>query len=80
MTEREEIRKKAIRDQKVISCRPADLLQPEMEQIKAEYGEICRTEEDLLSCVLFPQVAPAFIRSKYDTDVHEIEVEWVNRR
>lgn len=76
----EEVRKKAIRDQKVISCRPADLLQPEMEQIKAEYGEICRTEEDLLSCVLFPQVAPAFIRSKYDTDVHEIEVEWVNRR
>ena len=76
----EEVRKKAIRDQKVISCRPADLLKPEMEQIKAEYGEICRTEEDLLSCVLFPQVAPAFIRSKYDTDVHEIEVEWVNRR
>lgn len=76
----EQVRKKAIRDQEVISCRPADLLQPEMEKIKAEYGEICRTEEDLLSCVLFPQVAPAFIRNKYDPDVHEIEVEWVNRR
>ena len=76
----EEVRKKAIRDQEVISCRPADLIQPEMEKIKAEYGDICRTEEDLLSCVLFPQVAPAFIRNKYDPDVHEIEVEWVNRR
>ena len=66
----------AIGDDEVISCRPADLIEPEMDKIRAQYGDICKTEEDLLSCALFPQVAPEFIKRRDDLIVHEIEVEW----
>ena len=72
----EEVRKMAIGDDEIISCRPADLIEPEMDKIRAEYGDICKTEEDLLSCALFPQVAPEFIKRRDDLIVHEIEVEW----
>lgn len=66
----------AIGDEKPINCRPADLLKPEMEKIKAQYQEICNTEEDFLSCALFPQIAPEFIKRRDNLTVREIEVEW----
>ena len=72
----EEIRRKAIGTGEVISCRPADLIAPEMEKIKDEYGVFCKSEEDVLSCALFPQVAPEFIKKRDNVDIHEIIVEW----
>ena len=58
----EEVRKKAIGDDKVITCRPADLLEPELEKYAAEMKEkgIGKTYEDVLSYALFPQVAEKF--------------------
>ena len=76
-TVNEEVREKAIGDLEPINCRPADLLEPELEQIKQQYSDIAKTEEDVLSCAMFPQVAPEFIRRRDDLVVHEIEVEWV---
>ena len=72
----EEIRKMAIGDDEVITCRPADKLEPELEKIKSQYSDIAKTEEDVLSCAMFPQVAPDFIKRRDDLIVHEIEVEW----
>ena len=72
----EEIRAAAIGSDEVIACRPADLLEPELAKIKDEYSDIAKTEEDVLSCAMFPQVAPDFIRRRDDLIVHEIEVEW----
>ncbi len=72
----EEVRKMAIGGDEVITCRPADLIAFEMEKIKDEYGIFCKSEEDLLSCGLFPQVAPEFIKRRDDIIVHEINVEW----
>ena len=72
----EEIRKMAIGDAEVITCRPADLQEPELEKIRAQYSDIARTEEDVLSCAMFPQVAPEFIRRRDDLVVREIEVVW----
>ena len=58
----EEVRAKAgIAPEDVITCRPADLLEPELEKYKAEYKDIAKSEEDVLSLALFPQVAPKFI-------------------
>lgn len=58
----EEVRKKAIGDDKVITCRPADLLEPELksyaEEMKAK--GIGKCAEDVLSYALFPQVAEKF--------------------
>ena len=56
----EEVRKKAIGDTEVITCRPADLLEPELEKYKEETKDIAKSEEDVLSYALFPQVAAKF--------------------
>ena len=73
----EEIRKMAIGSDEVISCRPADLLKPELETIKEQYSDIASSEEDILSCAMFPQVAPEFIRKRDGKDVRVITVEWI---
>jgi len=72
----EEIRKMAIGEDEVITCRPADQLEPELNKIRDQYSEIAKTEEDVLSCAMFPQVAPDFIKRRDDLIVHEIEVVW----
>lgn len=56
-----EIRRILIGDAEVISCRPADLLPPGMEKARQESGEVARSEEDVLSYALFPQVARKFL-------------------
>ena len=56
----EEVRKKAIGDEKVITCRPADLIEPELEKYKKELGDQAHQEEDVLSYALLPQVAKKF--------------------
>ncbi|MBE6808973.1 MAG: oxaloacetate decarboxylase subunit alpha [Ruminococcaceae bacterium] len=58
----EEVRKKCIGDDKVITCRPADLLKPELESYAKEMKEkgIGKCAEDVLSYALFPQVAEKF--------------------
>ena len=58
----EEVRRKAIGDAEVITCRPADLIEPELEKYRAEMKEkgIGKCDEDVLSYALFPQVAEKF--------------------
>ena len=73
----EEVRKRAIGEDEVIVCRPADFLKPELDRIKEEYSDIARAEEDVLSCAMFPQVAPDFIRKRDDLVIHDIEVDWI---
>lgn len=60
----EEVRKKCIGDDKVITCRPADLLEPELEKYREESKDIARSEEDVLSYALFPQVARKFMEAR----------------
>ena len=78
----EEVRKKAIGDDKVITCRPADLIGPELKKYALEMREkgIGKCEEDVLSYALFPQVAEKFfaVRDKKPDDenaVRELIVE-----
>ena len=73
----EEVRKMAIGDDEVITCRPADLLKPELESIKEQYSDIAKNEEDILLCAMFPQVAPEYIRKRDNGDVREITVYWI---
>ena len=57
----EEVRAKAgITPDEVITCRPADLLEPELPKYREEFKDIAKSEEDILSLALFPQVAPKF--------------------
>ena len=63
-----EVRKKVIGDDTPIDCRPADLLESEMERAAKELGDLAKCEEDVLSYVLFPQVAAPFFRRRDRTD------------
>ena len=58
----EEVRRKVIGDAEVITCRPADLLKPELEKYRSEIGEYITQEEDVLTYALFPQVAKKFFQ------------------
>jgi len=60
----EEVRKKAIGDAEIITCRPADLLEPELEKYRAEAGDLAKCDEDVLSYALFPQVATKFLTER----------------
>ena len=60
----EEVRKKAIGDAEVITCRPADLIEPEMDKYREEAKDLARSEEDVLSYALFPQVAAKFLAER----------------
>ncbi len=58
----DEVRKKIIGDEKTITCRPADLLKPELAKIEEEMKQWKQQDEDILSYALFPQVAEDFFK------------------
>jgi pyruvate carboxylase subunit B len=60
----EELRRKAIGDEKPIDCRPADLLEPEMEKAKEEIGDLAESEEDVLSYAIFGSVTREFLQRR----------------
>lgn len=60
----EDVRKKIIGDAEVITHRPADDIAPEFEAMKAKYGDICESDEDVLSCALFENVAVKFLENR----------------
>ncbi len=65
----EEVRRKALGDTELITCRPADLLEPELEKYREEVKNIPGfngSEEDVLSYALFPQVATKFFASRLE--------------
>ena len=55
---------KVEKDGKVIDCRPADLLEPEWDQVVKDCKGKCTTEEDMLSYALFPKVALEFFKKR----------------
>ena len=71
----EEVRKKCIGDEEVITCRPADLIAPELEKYRAEAGDLAKCEEDVLSYALFPQVAKKFLEKRHGGGVRTLYVE-----
>jgi len=59
-----DLKKKIIGDEEMIDCRPADLLEPELEKAKKEAGYYIESDEDLLTYVLFPQIAVKFFQER----------------
>ncbi len=60
----EEFRKKIIGDEKAITCRPADLISPELDKLRKEAAEWIEQDEDVLSYALFDQVAVKFFEAR----------------
>ena len=72
----EDIRKKIIGDEIVITHRPADDLEPEFANLKKQYKELIKSDEDVLSIALFGDVAIKFLeKRKQDAIVETIHLE-----
>lgn len=59
-----EVQKKVIGDEQPITCRPADLIPPELDKLEAEMSQWKEQDEDVLSYALFPQVAVEFFKDR----------------
>jgi pyruvate carboxylase subunit B len=59
-----EIQKQAIGDAKVITCRPADLLEPEMAKLATDAERIAKSEEDILTYAMFPDIGETFLKER----------------
>ena len=57
-----EVQKKCIGDTEAITCRPADLIKPQLKDIEEEMKHYKQQDEDVLSYALFPQVATEFFK------------------
>lgn len=66
----EEVAHKIIGDEERITVRPADLLEPQLEQCRREAEErgIVKKEEDVLTYALYPQVAVKFLRGEIEEE------------
>lgn len=60
----ENIRKKIIGDALIITHRPANDIAPEFDAMKAKYANIVKSDEDVLSCALFENVAVKFLENR----------------
>jgi oxaloacetate decarboxylase alpha subunit len=67
-----ELSKKVLGDEKVISGRFADTLSPEFDKVKNEVKNIVTSDEDVLSYILFPQVAEKFFNKKEEQKVMKV--------
>jgi len=70
---KEEIIDKILPDHDVITCRPADLIEPELEMIRKDFVQYIEQDEDVLTGALFPQPAVEFFKyrhaQKYKVDL-----------
>ena len=69
-----EFQDKILKGEEAITCRPADLLEPELDKLREECAEWIEQEEDVLTYAMFPKVAPKFFEArrnaKYGIDGH----------
>lgn len=55
-----------------MTCRPADLLAPELDALREEVKVFSQKDEDVLSYALFPKVAMDFFRNR-DAKANKID-------
>ncbi|HBT87654.1 pyruvate carboxylase subunit B [Desulfobacter sp.] len=64
-----EVQKKALkgyeRGEEPITCRPAEVLTPELEKARKEIGDLAVDDEDLILCALFPVTGKKYLMQKY---------------
>jgi pyruvate carboxylase subunit B len=58
------IQKKIIGDEKPIKCRPADLLEPQLDKIPEDLKPYVKSDEDAVTYALFPTVAEDFLKKR----------------
>lgn len=59
-----QVRHMAIGNEEVIECRPADLLSPELDKLRQKIGELAKSEEDVLTYAMFPDIGKEFLEQR----------------
>ena len=76
---KEEVVKKILGDEEQVTCRPADLIKPELEQARKDCAIYMEQEEDVLTQAFFPKVAQDFFKKraakKYELDFNLLDEE-----
>jgi len=78
----EALQRRALEGDEPIRCRPADLIEPELEKLSAELDEAAAEHslvlsngdnriEDVLTCALFPQAGLTFLQHRGDPEAFE---------
>lgn len=58
------VRDLAIGNQEIITCRPADLIPDEMDKLRSEIENVAKTEEDVLTYAMFPDLGRTFLQER----------------
>jgi pyruvate carboxylase subunit B len=75
----QELYKEAVGDEEPITCRPADLLEPELEKARAKLEELnlLKKEEDVLTYAMYPTIAEKFLKGEaVAEEIPEPKVEY----
>ncbi|SHE30839.1 oxaloacetate decarboxylase, alpha subunit [Tissierella praeacuta DSM 18095] len=73
----EEIKNKIIGDEEVFTGRPADLMEPQLDEFRKEIKQYIEQDEDVLTYALFPQVAIEFFKQR-QAKKYKIDTELLN--
>jgi len=57
----EAVRQQAIGNEELVTCRPADLLADEMDDLREQIGELAKSEEDVLTYAMFPDIGRMYL-------------------
>lgn len=68
-----DIQSKILGDEKPITVRPADLIEPELDKIREQIKDIIEQDEDVLSYALLPQVAEKFFNFRKEQRSKQLE-------
>jgi pyruvate carboxylase subunit B len=60
----QDVKHLAVGDAEVITCRPADLLDDEMERLRLECSGLAKSEEDVLTYAMFPDMAKTYLQER----------------
>lgn len=63
------LQKKILGEEQPVTCRPADLIAPELDKYREESKLYAKSEEDVLSYALFPQVATNFFKFRQAAEI-----------
>jgi len=59
-----QVRLMAIGNEEVIECRPADLLEPELDELRAQCADITENEDDVLIYAMFPDIGRQYLEDR----------------
>ncbi len=60
----EEVKKLAVGNQEVITCRPADQLSDELDRLRGEAEGLAQSDEDVLTYAMFPDLGRSFLQER----------------